>query len=108
MVGLPLLGKEGSGTPIFKILVRALRQLYEDASGIHETWAFQYAKSPRINYIIFGHNLCWNLYHLRKKTLRSCLHPGISLIDGNSILIELPYYYFVKAGSILLFSPADT
>ena len=24
MVGLPLFGKEGSGTPIFKILVRAL------------------------------------------------------------------------------------
>ena len=24
MVGLPLFGKEGSGTPVFKILVRAL------------------------------------------------------------------------------------
>ena len=25
MVGLPVFGKEGSGTPVFKILVRALR-----------------------------------------------------------------------------------
>ena len=28
MVGLPLLGKEGSGTPVFKILVRALVDAY--------------------------------------------------------------------------------
>ena len=31
MVGLPLFGKEGSGTPVFKILLRAL---YRDVSRL--------------------------------------------------------------------------
>ena len=30
MVGLPLFGKEGSGTPVFKILVRALLNTLEE------------------------------------------------------------------------------
>ena len=48
----------------------------------------------------------------QKQTLRSRLYPGNSLIDGDSILVELPCVcsapYFVKAGFISLLSPDDT
>ena len=73
---------------------------------------FNMQKVSKETYIFLGHTLCWNLYHFSKNPLGSCLHPGISLIDGNIILIELPCVclaqYFVKAVLILLFSPADT
>ena len=65
-----------------------------------------------VNYIIFGHTLCWKLCHFSKKPLRCCLYPGNSLIDGDSIPVELPCVclasYFVKAGLISLLSPDDT
>ena len=47
-----------------------------------------------------------------KKPLRCCLYPGNSLIDGDSIPVELPCVclapYCVKAGLISLSSPDDT
>ena len=47
-----------------------------------------------------------------KKPLLSWLYPGNSLIDGDSILVELPFVclapYFEKAGLISLLSPDDT
>ena len=76
-----------------------------------ELGLFNMQKVSEVSYIFFGHTLCWNLYHLKKTTLHSCLHPGIAHIDGNSILIKLPCVclapYFVKAGLTLLFSTAD-
>ena len=65
-----------------------------------------------VNYIIFGRTLCWKMCHFSKKTLRCCLYPINSLIDGDSIPVELPCVcltpYFVKAGLISLLSPDDT
>ena len=44
------------------------------SSGVRGLFNMQ--KVSEVNYIFFGDPLCWNLFHL-KKTLRSCLHPGI-------------------------------
>ena len=68
--------------------------------------------SSHVSYL-FGRTLCWKLCHFStKKTLRSRLYSGNSLIDGDSILVELPCVcsapYFVKAGFVSLLSPDDT
>ena len=65
---------------------------------------FNMQKVSEVNYIVFGHNLLELVSFKKKKTLHICLHPGISLIDRNSILIELPGE---RLAVKLLFSPAD-
>ena len=63
-------------------------------------------------YLFWPYSLLEVVSFFKKKPLRCCLYPGNSLIDGDSIPVEVPCVclvpYFVKAGLISLLSPDDT
>ena len=73
---------------------------------------FSICKSLRCKLYLFWPYSLLEVVSFFKKPLRCCLYPGNSLIDGDSIPVELPCVclapYFVKAGLISLLSPDDT